>query len=136
MIELTDLMLTVSGIGFFLSLLPAIRDSFRGRTTITLLASVPTAALLVLTATAVFMLGQVFAGWTTLLTATAWAFLAFRRWGEEDEFDMSVPGSWMEGYMACDTREERHKYFHETQTEHYCPAWESLEEETHEANTR
>ncbi len=82
MIETTDLMLTTAGVGFFLSLLPAIRDSFRGRTTITLWASVPTFALLLLTAAAVFMLGQVFAGSTTLLTASAWSFLAFRRFVE------------------------------------------------------
>lgn len=84
MIELTDLMLTTAGVGFFLSLLPAIRDSFRGRTSITLVSSVPTFALLLLTAAAVFMLGQVFAASTTLMTASAWAFLAFRRYVEEE----------------------------------------------------
>ncbi len=118
MIELTDLMLTVAGVGFFVSLLPAIRDSFRGRTSITLWASVPTAALLVLTATAVFMLGQVFAGGTTLLTATAWAFLAGRRWVETPNAadTLSVDGSWMDGYLACGTPEERHTYLHELQS--------------------
>lgn len=77
-------MLTTAGVGFFLSLLPAIRDSFRGRTSITLVASVPTFVLLLLTAAAVFMLGQVFAAVTTLFTSSAWAFLAFRRLVEEE----------------------------------------------------
>lgn len=91
MIELTDLMLTTAGVGFFLSLLPAIRDSFRGRTSITLVASVPTFVLLLLTAAAVFMLGQVFAASTTLLTASAWAFLAFRRYIEGEESIADAP---------------------------------------------
>ncbi len=77
-------MLTTAGVGFFLSLLPAIRDSFRGRTSITLVTSVSTFAMLMLTAAAVLMLGQVFAAGTTLLTATAWAFLAFSRYLEEE----------------------------------------------------
>lgn len=84
MIELTDAMLTASGIGFALSLLPAIRDSFRGRTTITLLASVPTAILLLNTAVAMFMLDQTFSAVTTFAVAACWAFLAARRLGEND----------------------------------------------------
>ena len=82
MIETTDLMLTVAGVGFFLSLLPAIRDSFKGRTSITLMTSVPTFAFLVLTAAAVLMLDQHYAGGTTLATAAAWSFLALRRFTE------------------------------------------------------
>jgi K+ transporter len=82
MIELTDVLLTISSVGFTLSLLPAIRDSLRGRTTITLLSSVPTALLLCLTAAALFMLGQVISPAVTLLSAVCWAFLALRRWWE------------------------------------------------------
>ncbi len=79
MIELTDAMLTASEVGFFLSLLPAIRDSFRGRTTITLMTSVPTALLLVNMAVATFLLGQVFASVTAFAVVLCWAFLAARR---------------------------------------------------------
>ncbi len=83
MIELTDALLTFSSIGFTLSLLPAIRDSFRGRTTITLLASMPTALLLCVTAVAWFMLGQLFSPITILLGAGCWMFLSFWRWWED-----------------------------------------------------
>lgn len=83
MIAPTDAMLTASSVGFFLSLLPAIRDSFRGRTTITLWASVPTTIFLLNTAAALFWLGQVFAGVTTLAVAACWATLAGWRWAED-----------------------------------------------------
>ncbi len=79
MIELTDALLTFSSVGFTLSLLPAIRDSFRRRTTITLLTSVPTALLLCVTAAALFMLGQAISPVTTLFGAGLWASLAGQR---------------------------------------------------------
>lgn len=81
-IELTDALLTIASVGFTLSLLPAIRDSLRGQTTITLLTSVPTALLLCLTAVALFMLGQMISPATTLFSAGCWTFLALRRWWE------------------------------------------------------
>lgn len=82
-IELTDALLTFSSVGFTLSLLPAIRDSFRGRTTVTLLTSVPTALLLCVTAAALFMLSQAISPITTLFSAGLWAFLAVPRWRGE-----------------------------------------------------
>ncbi len=72
-------MLTVSNVGLLLALLPAIRDSLRGRTTITLLASIPTSFLLVNTAVALFMLGQVFSGTAGVGVAVCWAFLVGQR---------------------------------------------------------
>lgn len=83
MIVLTDVLLTISSVGFALSLLPAIRDALCGRTTITLLFSVPTALLLCLTATALFMLGQTISPIITLVVAGCWTLLAFQRWWEE-----------------------------------------------------
>lgn len=77
---MTDAMLTVSGVGFALALLPALRDSLRDRTTMTLLTSVPTAVLLANTATALFILRQPMSASVTLVTASCWGFLALRRW--------------------------------------------------------
>lgn len=85
MIALTDALLTISSVGFTLSLLPAIRDSLRGWTTVTLLSSVPTALLLCLMAAALFMLGQMISPITTLVSAGCWTFLAIQRWWEEME---------------------------------------------------
>ena len=82
MIALTDALLTVSSVGFSLSLLPAIRDSLRGKTTITLAASVPSVFLLCNTAAALYMLGQILSSFTTLVTAGCWVFLAIQRWKE------------------------------------------------------
>lgn len=83
MIAFTDIMLTISSVGFALFLLPAIRDSLRGRTTITLATSVPTVILLYNTAMMLFILGQVISSATTLLGVGCWAFLAIRRWKED-----------------------------------------------------
>ena len=84
MIAFTDLLLTVSNVGFFLAMLPAIRDSLRGRTSVTMWTSLPTAIFLVNIAFATFLLGQVFAATTIMAVATCWAFLAGRRWVEGD----------------------------------------------------
>lgn len=83
MIELTDIGLTVSSVGFVLSLIPAIRDALRGRTTMTLAASIPTTVLLLNTSFWMFQLGQSLTALTTVLTAACWAFLAVQRWRED-----------------------------------------------------
>ena len=80
----TDLMMSVSGIGFLLSLLPAVRDSMQGRTSITLVTSVPTAILLCNVAAALFMLDQTISASITLGTATLWAVLAMQRWVKDE----------------------------------------------------
>lgn len=82
MIEMTDIGLTVSAVGFVLSLIPAIRDSLHGRTTVTLAASIPTTLFLANTSFWMFTLGQTLTGATTLLTTACWAFLALQRWRE------------------------------------------------------
>ncbi len=77
--SVTDAMLTVSNVGFLLALLPAIRDSLQGRTTITLLTSVSTSFLLVNTGVALLILGQMFSGTAGMGVAVCWAFLAVQR---------------------------------------------------------
>ncbi len=77
--SLTDLGLTVSATGFAVALIPAVVDSFRGKTTMTLWTSVPTVILLVNTTVWLAALEQPLAMVSTLLTAWMWVFLAVRR---------------------------------------------------------
>ena len=78
--NLTDLGLTVSAIGFVVALIPAVVDSFRGsRTTVTLYASVPTVILLLNTMVWLAILEQSLAAAGTGLTAVMWALLVWRR---------------------------------------------------------
>lgn len=81
---ITDVMMSVSGVGFFLSLLPAVRDAVRGRTSMTLITSVPTAILLCNVAVALFMLDQTISASITLGTAALWATLAMQRWVRDE----------------------------------------------------
>lgn len=77
-----DLQLSISGVGFLLFLLPAIRDSMRGRTSITLVTSAPTALFLCNTGAALFRLDQPIVAYITIMSAACWAVLVFRRWRE------------------------------------------------------
>ena len=79
MIEGTDLQLTISSVGFFLAMLPAIWDSHKGRTSMTLWTSVPTAVLLFNTAIALYLLDQMVGGITTSVVAGCWVYLAVKR---------------------------------------------------------
>ncbi len=79
-----DFLLTVSGLGFAMALLPAVRQAWTGRTTITLWSSVPTAVLLGVTATALIMLEQWYGAFSTMLTAGLWTVLAITRILRED----------------------------------------------------
>ncbi len=79
MIEGTDLQLTISSVGFFLAMLPALRDSWKGRTSMTLWMSIPTSALLFNTAIALGLLGQMFGAYATSTVAVCWAYMATRR---------------------------------------------------------
>ena len=73
-------MLSISACGFILALLPAVRESFKGTTSINLFTSVTTAVLLTNTSVAILMLGQTYSGWLTVGTAALWSVLAFNRW--------------------------------------------------------
>ncbi len=76
-----DLLLSISAVGFIVALVPAVWEAFNsGKTTITLLSSVPTAILLVNTATALFILDQNWSASLTIGTSIMWAALAAIRY--------------------------------------------------------
>ena len=79
MIEGTDLQLTISSVGFFLAMMPAIWNSRKGQTSVTLWTSVPTAVLLFNTAIALYLLDQTVGAYSTVLVAGCWIWLAVAR---------------------------------------------------------
>ena len=79
MIEGTDLQLTISSVGFFLAMMPALWNSRKGQTSVTLWTSVPTAVLLFNTSVALGMLGQTVGAYSTVLVAGCWIWLAVAR---------------------------------------------------------
>ena len=83
MIEGTDLQLTISSVGFFLAMMPALWNSRKGQTSVTLWTSIPTAVLLFNTSIALLLLDQTMGAYTTLAVAGCWLWLAMKRhWPE------------------------------------------------------
>lgn len=80
-----DLGLAASSVGFLFALIPAMVDSVRGKTTITLVTSIPTVVFLVNTVFWLLYLGQPISATLTMLVALCWVFLAFRRFKENDD---------------------------------------------------
>ncbi len=74
-----DFILTVAAIGFAIALLPAVRDAWKGHTTLTLWSSVPTSTLLFMDVVALLMLEQWYGAFSTMLTAGLWTTLAIFR---------------------------------------------------------